>query len=276
MEAPGYVMNDDNSNAKPVISAYIITRDEQENIGRALESVRWMDEIILLDSGSTDKTVQIARKYGTKVECHAFNNFIEQKNHAMELCSGEWVFNLDADEEMTPELRSSIENIVRGETKRDTADVYRVTRKTWYMGRWMKHCGWYPEYRERLSRKGAARWIGEAIHERLSGNGIPGTLSGDLLHRPYADLSDHLATIGRYAEIWAEREASKGRKTNIPGIFIRPVLKFLKMYILKAGFMDFEPGFFASMMGAWYIFMKYSRLYELSRNLNEITDGRSY
>jgi len=259
-------MIEDNSTDNPVISVYIITKNEQDNIGRALESVRWMDEIVVVDSGSTDGTVEIAEKYGTKVQYREFKGFVEQKNFAMKLCRGEWVFNLDADEEMTPGLRASIEAVIRGGTDNGQFDVYKVSRKTNYMGRWMKHCGWYPEFRARLSRNGSALWTGQAIHEKLEGKGRAGIISGDLLHRPYKNLGEHLSTIRNYSEIWAAREASKGRKTSIPGIFMRPVFKFIKMYILKAGFMDFGPGFFASMMGAWYIFMKYSRLYEISRN----------
>ncbi|MFC1541138.1 glycosyltransferase family 2 protein [Candidatus Latescibacterota bacterium] len=259
-------MNCNNSIIKPVISAYIITKNEENHIGRALESVLWMDELVVLDSGSTDDTVKIAEKYGTKVKFNEFKNFIEQKNKAMEFCNGEWLFNLDADEEVSPELRKSIEETVYSNTKDKSITIYNISRKTYYMGRWMKHCGWYPEFRARLSRNGHAQWTGEAIHEKLEGNGNSDFISGDLLHRPYDNLGEHLKTIYTYSEIWAEREASRGRKASIPGIFFRPVLKFVKMYILKAGFMDFGPGFFASMMGAWYIFMKYSRLYELSRN----------
>ena len=259
-------MNLESSNRNPVISAYIITKNEEKNIGRALKSVQWMDELVVLDSGSTDNTVKIAEKFGTKVEVDEFKEFVEQKNKAMEFCKGEWLFNLDADEEVTPELRKSIEDIVFSESSPDKPFVFNVCRKTQYMGRWMKHCGWYPEFRARLSRRGHAQWKGEVIHEKLEGDGTIGRINGDLLHRPYTNLGEHFSTINRYSDIWAIREASKGRKTVFSDIVFRPFFKFIRMYILKAGFMDYGPGFFASVMGALYTFMKYARLYELSRN----------
>lgn len=260
------IRNDEYPQRGTVISAYIITKNEEKNISRALTSVQWMDECIVLDSGSVDETVEIAKKLGVKVSIEAFKDFTTQKNRAMELCSGQWLFNLDADEEVTPELRKSIEDVVFGKQSSDVLSAFRVSRKILYMGRWMKHCGWYPEYRVRLSKKGCAEWRGEVLHERLVGNGKSGLLSGDLLHRPYENLGDHLRTITRYTELWAQRESSRGRKSNIFDIVMRPCAKFFKMYILKAGFLDFSPGLIASLMGAFYTFMKYARLFELSRS----------
>ncbi len=278
--------NIEQSDGMPVISAYIITKNEEKNIGRALESVRWMDELIVLDSGSTDNTVEIAKNLGAKVTIEAFKGFVKQKNRAMELCAGKWLFNLDADEEVTPELRKSIEAVLYGELamssdssfvvslrRTDTPVLFNVCRKTRYLGRWMKHCGWYPEFRARLSRREHARWEGEELHEqlekfdKLEGDSQKGFLKGDLLHRPYDDLGAHLKAIDRYTEMFAKREASHGRKAGFIDILIRPFAAFFKMYILKAGFMDYGPGLIASMMGAWYTFMKYARLYEFSRNI---------
>jgi glycosyltransferase involved in cell wall biosynthesis len=246
------------------ISAYLITRDEEKNIARAIESVRWMDEIVVLDSGSVDSTAEIARRLGAKVYDEPFRGFMAQKNRAMELCGSEWTFNIDADEEVTPMLRESIERSVvlpRG----SSPDWYEVNRKTWYMGRWIRHCGWYPEYRARLCRKGVAQWAGETLHEHLEGEGRPGRLDGELLHRPYADLGVHVKRIDRYSDIWAGGEFARGRMARPDQLITRPIARFLKMYVLKAGFLDGAAGFIASMMGAWYAFMKYARLYERSR-----------
>ncbi len=246
------------------ISAYIITKDEAKNIARAIESVRWMDEIIVLDSGSTDSTVEIAERMGAKVYNEPFRGFVAQKNRAMDLCGSVWTFNIDADEEMTPALRESIGR--RVVSSRDTSPCwFEVSRKTWYMGRWMRHCGWYPEHRARLCRKGKAKWTGEMLHERLEGEGRPGRLEGDLLHRPYADLGAHVKRIDRYSDLWAGGEFARGRTAHAGHLVTRPVARFLKMYVLKGGFLDGAAGFAASMMGAWYAFMKYARLYERSR-----------
>jgi (heptosyl)LPS beta-1,4-glucosyltransferase len=250
---------------QPAISAYLITMNEERNVARAIESVRWMDEVIVLDSGSTDRTVDIAKELGARVRVEPFRGFVEQKNRAMELCSGELLFNLDADEEVTPELRRSILEMLDA-TSADGPDTFAVCRRTWYMGAWIRHCGWYPEYRERLSKRGCARWEGEILHESLRGIGRKGRLVGDLLHRPYAGIDEHAKKIVYYAELWARRELSKGRRASIFDMISRPAARFLKMYVVRAGFLDRTPGLTVSIMGAWYAFMKYAKLHELSRN----------
>ena len=255
----------ESSDDKTVISAYIITKNEEQNITRAIRSVRWMDEVIVLDSGSSDSTLDKARKLGARIAEAEFKGFADQKNKAMNLCHGEWVFNLDADEEVTPELRKSIEEVILNGQHPDKPQVYCVTRKTYYLGRWIKHCGWYPEYRSRLSVSGQARWTGDVLHEKLCGDGPVGHLSGDLLHRPYTDLGEHLRTIDRYSELWTKREVNSGRRICFFDILLRPAAKFLKMYVIRAGFLDFGSGLIASLMGAWYTFMKYARLYEALR-----------
>lgn len=248
---------------KQTISAYIITKDEENNIDRAIESVRWMDEIIVLDSGSSDRTVEKAEKLGAKISVSEFEGFVKQKNKAMDLCSGDWIFNLDADEEVTEELKESVEKLIGRGHQDGSPHFYRISRKTLYMGRWLTHC--YSETRARLSKKGCAGWQGEVLHEELIGNGKPGYLHGDLLHRPYSNLSDHIMTIQRYSELWAEREAKAGRKSSIFDIILRPCARFIKLYILRAGFLDGVPGFIASVMGTWYTFLRYARLYEITR-----------
>lgn len=249
----------------PRISVYLITRNEERNIGRAIGSVRWADEIVVLDSGSTDRTVEIAGALGAIVRVEEFRGFVGQKNRAMELCSGGWLLNLDADEEVTPELRESILRVT-GDGSGSAPAVAEVSRRTWYLGRWIRHCGWYPEYRARLSRRGCARWEGEILHESLRGGGKTARLAGDLLHRPYPGIAEHAGKIVIYAGLWAGREHGRGRKATVFDLVTRPAARFLKMYILRAGFLDGVPGLVASVMGAWYAFMKYAKLYELSRN----------
>lgn len=248
----------------PALSVYLITLNEKDNIGRALASVSWADEIVVVDSGSTDGTVEIARDFGATVYSEPFVSFVAQKNSALDRCRGEWALNLDADEEVTPELRSSIEAVIRGAY--DTHSMYDICRRTWYLGRWIRHCGWYPEYRGRLSKRGRAHWEGDVIHERLSSGDACGRLKGDLLHRPYRDLGAHLKRIDRYSSLFAEREYKKGHRPSLFSILFHPPWKFIRMYILKGGFLDRTPGLIASLMGAWYTFMKYARLYERSRS----------
>ena len=249
------------------ISVYIITLNEERSIRSALESIRWADEIVILDSGSTDATCEIAREYGARVETRQFDGFTSQKNAAMTMCSGEWLFNIDADEEVTTELHASIQHLLDKNTH--TSEVYEVNRKTWYLGRWMLHCGWYPQYRARLCRAGRASWRGGKIHEYLSAETGCGRLGGDLLHRPYENLSNHLNKISRYADIWAQEQAKKGLQTGWSNMLIRPLVRFVKMFILKGGFLDGMPGLAASVMGSFYVFMKYARLYEITGKVNE-------
>lgn len=255
-----------NSMEHQTISAYLITKNEEKHIGAALASVSWMDEIVVLDSESADKTVEIARKAGARVVNEPFRGFVAQKNLAMDMCKSDWVFNLDADEEVTPALRQSIIEVLKNPKTGSEASIFTVTRKTWYMGRWILHCGWYPEYRERLSKRGAARWEGEMLHEKLRGQEKIGRLAGDLLHRPYADLGEHLKKMNLYTELWARVEKNRGRKAHWTDILFRPAASFIKMYVLRGGFLDYGPGLIASIMGAWYTFLKYARLLELSRD----------
>ncbi|MFC1511944.1 glycosyltransferase family 2 protein [Candidatus Latescibacterota bacterium] len=262
-------MNEPSSNntnpKQALITVYLITLNEEENILRALRSVSWADEIIVLDSGSTDRTCEIARGLGAKIYVEPFRGFVEQKNRALELCAGDWAFNLDADEEVTDSLRASIETAVRDDPDGSVQSAYEVIRRTWYLDRWILHCGWYPQYRCRLSQRGMARWTGDTLHESLTVSGQVGRLFGNLLHRPYRDLGAHLRAIDRYSDLFATREKGKGRSATIIEVILRPPLKFLKMYVLRGGFLDRAPGLIASLMGAWYTFMKYARLYERAR-----------
>ncbi len=226
-----------------------------------------MDEVVVLDSESGDGTVEKAKSLGARVAVRPFTGFVEQKNAAMDLCRGEWLFNVDADEEVTDELRTSIEALAGEKDAGDSPSVFSVTRRTWYWGRWIRHCGWYPEYRQRLSRRGAARWEGDIVHEKLVGNGPAGTLSGDLLHRPYPTLSAHAEKIGRYADMWARQKRDGGASASVFDLLLHPPARFMKMYVLRGGFLDGTAGFVASAMGAWYTFVKYARLLEFSRKV---------
>lgn len=251
--------NDD----RPLISIYIITLNEEAMIGRALDSVRWADEIVVVDSGSEDRTVDICRDAGARVVHRDFDNFVTQKNYALSLCRGEWAFNLDADEEVSEALASSLRDVTGG-SQQTEAEVFRINRRIWYLGGWIRHCGWYPEFRVRLSRIGAAEWKGNVLHEHLeplSGDGT-GVLSGDLLHRPYRNVAHHMTKIARYTDMWAEREFLAGRRAGMWDVLMRPVVRFVKMYVLKRGFLDGMPGLIVSMLGTVYTFLKYVKLWE--------------
>ena len=258
----------DEGNNEIKLSVYLIVRNEEKNIRTALESVKWADEIVIVDSGSVDNTVKIAREYGAKIFDEEFRGYTLQKNSAMGHCSGQWLLNIDADEEVSDDLRKSIEFIIFQNNIEKVYDSYKINRKNFYLGKWIKHCGWYPEYRIRLSQRGSSKWVGETLHEKLESSGESGFLKGDLLHRPYENLGVHLDKIRKYSEIWAEKEVKNGRKSKKINLFSRPAIRFIKMFILKAGFLDGMPGLIASIMGSYYVFMKYARLYEIDKVRN--------
>lgn len=250
--------------ASPIagVSACIITYNEEANIERCLKSLHWANEIVVVDSFSKDGTLGIARRYTDRVFGHAWPGHIRQKNVALGYARCDWVFALDADEVVSEELRKSIlEAIGHG----DCAG-YLVPRKVFYLGRWIGHCGWYPEYKLRLFRREQGRWGGMNPHDRVILEGRTGMLSGDLYHYPYKDISDHWETMGRYASIAADEMVRDGRRFRWGDLLVRPPARFGKMYVLKRGFLDGGVGLVVSLLGAVSVFLKYVKLWELCRN----------
>ena len=253
-----------------MVSACVIVYNEERNLRRCLESVDWADEIVVVDAFSEDLTLEIAREFTDRVFLNAWPGHVAQKNFALDRASHEWVFAIDADEEVSPELRESVLLVVREDD--DRYQGYRVARRVHYLGRWMRHCGWYPEYRLRLFRKRAGRWTGVNPHDRVAVEGATSRLEGDLYHYPYENLSAHFGTIGRYAEIWAREMSARGRRFRWTDLATRPLFRFFRMFVLKLGILDGIAGLVASGMGAVYVFAKYAKLWERQR---DGTPGRS-
>ena len=244
------------------VSACVITYNEEANIERCLRSVDWADEIVVVDAFSEDGTVEIARQYTDRVFQHAWLGHIQQKNVALGVARCDWVFALDADEEVSEALRERIlEAIGRGE-----CEGYFVRRRVFYLGQWIDHCGWYPEYKLRLFRRERGRWGGMNPHDRVILEGRTGVLKGDLYHYPYKDVSDHWETMGRYATTAAEEMVRRGRRFRWWDLLVRPPARFGKMYVLKRGFLDGGVGLVVSLLGAVSVVLKYARLWELWRN----------
>lgn len=242
------------------ISVTIITFNEERNIRRCLESVRWADEIVVVDSFSTDKTVEICREYTEHVIQHEWLGYVQQKNYAVDCATYDWIFSLDADEEISPELQSAI----LGMWKRGFSyDGYKVARKVYYLGRWIRHGGWYPDYKIRLFHRAKGRWGGIDLHEKVILNGTCGKLKGDLFHYTYENITVHIRKMNSYTTISAQKLYKKGRKPSLLNIFFNPPVKFIKTYFIKAGFLDGKAGFFISIIGSFYVFMKYLKLWEL-------------
>lgn len=244
------------------ISISIICFNEENKIRKCLESVRWADEIVILDSFSTDNTLNICREYTGRIFQHKFDGHIQQKNRALDLCSKEWIFCIDADEVVTDELRDSIRSINAGE---NGVDGYYVARRVFYIGRWINHGGWYPDYKLRLIKKNSGKWGGINPHDELRVRGRTEKLSGDLLHFSYENISAHIGQVNKFTDIMSEEYKKLGKKPTIFNLTLRPLYKFIKMYILKAGFLDGTRGFIIACIGAFYVFMKFVKLYEKNR-----------
>jgi glycosyltransferase involved in cell wall biosynthesis len=248
---------------RPVLSAAIVCCDEERHIGECLASVAWCDEIIVVvDSGSSDRTAEIARKQATRVIQRAWPGYAAQKNFALEQASGDWVLCLDADERCTPALREAI-----GAALAAGPEVagFEVRRHVFYLGRWIDHGGWYPDWKLRLVRRGGARWGGIDPHDKLLPDGPVRRLDAELVHHSYGDFADHLRTVQRFSDLVAGGWARGGRPFSLARALLHPPAKFLECYAWKQGFRDGWPGFVIAATSAFYVFAKHVKLWENTR-----------
>jgi glycosyltransferase involved in cell wall biosynthesis len=239
----------------PLLSAIVITRNEATNIGECLDSVAFCDERIVVDSGSADATIEIAREKGARVESHEWRGFGLQKNYALSLATGDWVLSIDADERVTPELAAAIKSAV-GDAD---ADAFEFPRRSSFCGRLMRHSGWYPDYVLRLFRRGKAQFNDVIVHESVICNGTVKRLNAPLLHYPVRRLEDALSRVDRYSTASAERLVTAGRKVGFMTGIGHGFYSFLRAYILQAGFLDGAEGFLlavANAEGSYYRYMK--------------------
>ncbi len=238
------------------LSVTIITFNEEKFIRDALESVKWADEIVVIDSLSTDTTVEICREYTAYVYQLSWHGYVEQKNIASEKTSFDWVLNIDADERVSPELAEEIRQAL-AETPQYVG--YYMPRKTYYLGDWINHCGWYPDYKLRLFRKQAGKWVGKALHEKVEVHGPTAYFHHDLYHYSYENISNHVQTMNNYTSIAA---AHKSGTVSGVEILLRTVFAFFKKYILKQGFRDGTRGMIVSLLSAFTVTLKYVKLWE--------------
>ena len=242
-----------------LISCCIVCYNEEHNIRRCLESVKWCDEIVIVDSFSSDRTVAICREYTSRVIPRAWPGYVEQKRFALAQATYEWVLNVDADEEVSPELRDEILVVLR---RNDPAvDGFYVPRLVYYLGRWWWR-GWYPGYRLRLFRKAKVRWGGVNPHEKVLLRGQADRLQGNLYHYTYEDISDHLQAINGLTEVAAHEMALRGKRAGVARMLLHPFWRFLRFYFLRGGIRDGMPGFFVAATSAFYVFLKYAKLWE--------------
>jgi glycosyltransferase involved in cell wall biosynthesis len=244
------------------LSVTVITRDEAADIAGALKSVAWADELIVVDSGSTDDTVAIARQYTNRVVVRDWPGYVDQKNYAATLASHDWILSLDADERVTPALADEIRATVASP---NAARGYRLPRATFHLGRWIRTTDWYPDYQLRLYDRRSAEWTGRYVHEGVSVRGPVGQLRGELEHFAYRNIADHLETIDRYTTYAARQMRERGETAGWLRLAGHPPLAFLRNYLLKGGFRDGIPGLIISSMNAYYVFLKLAKLHELNR-----------
>lgn len=245
------------------LSVTIITYNEEKNIRDCLESIKWADEIVIIDSGSTDKTVDICREYTDKVFFNPWPGMNEQKKFAMEKTSNPWILNIDADERVTPQLTSSILKILQN----PEADGYRIPRKNFFLGKWMKHGGWYPDHVLRLFKKESAYYGGVNPHDKvIIKRGKVKTIKEPLIHYTYISFSEYIRKQSLYSTAAALELYKKGKRVNPLFIFFKSLWKFVETFILKRGFLDGTHGLIAAMGASYSIFQKYVKLWELQNS----------
>jgi len=243
----------------PKVSVTIITRNEEADLPGAIASVAWADEILVVDSNSTDRTVDIARATNARVIVRDWPGYIEQKNFAAAQAAHDWILSIDADERVTPRLAQELQRTLQNPVHA----AYECPRLTWHLGRWIRGTDWYPDHQTRLYDRRAAHWTGRYVHEAVTVNGSLGRLSGDLQHFAYRDIADHLETIDRYTTYAARQMHEAGRRASAWHLLAHGPLAFLRNYLAKGGFRLGSVGLIVSTMNAYYVFLKFAKLWQL-------------
>ena len=244
------------------LSLSIISFNEEANISRCLESADGLaTEIIVVDSGSKDRTTEIAAKHGAKVTQQAWLGHRDQKNIALSLCTQQWVLALDCDEELSPELRQSIESFFANGLDA-SFDGAECNRKVWFLGRWITHGDWYPDRKLRLFRRAKAKWAGSPEHDYIELDGATMRLDGDLHHFSFPTMNRYIEKINVFADVFLERQRTAGKSWSLVTTVTRPLWRFFRAYVLRLGFLDGFPGLWIAVATAFSAFVRYSRKYE--------------
>lgn len=243
------------------ISATIIVFNEEQNVQNCLESLADFDEIIVVDSGSTDRTKEICEKFhNVKFFEQTWLGFGRQKNFAASLASNDWIFNIDADERISEELMGSIRS-----ADFSNVSAFRVARRNFFGKEWIKYCGWYPDYNIRLYNKDQCLFNDRSVHESVQANGPVVTLEGDLVHLTYKNISDYILRMDKYSYLAALELTKKHKKISWIRLFLNPGFNFFKMYVVKFGFLQGYSGFLLSIFYSFYTFSKYAKAIEMQR-----------
>lgn len=244
------------------LSVVVITKNEEANLGRCLESVAFADELIVVDSQSTDRTQEIARAHNAGLIVIEWEGFGPAKQAGVDAATGDWILSIDADEELTGELAAEIKQVL---SSAESADGYYIGRRTNFLGRWIYHCGWYPDRVLRLFRRGRGRFDGAVVHEKVMVDGEVGRLNGELLHYSYRTLDEYLIKFNRYTTLGAEEALRAGKRSGWVQIVLKPLASFFSHYVVRQGFRDGLEGFLISVLSSGAVLVKYAKLRDLRR-----------
>ncbi|MDY0152346.1 MAG: glycosyltransferase family 2 protein [Candidatus Cloacimonas sp.] len=254
---------DINKEIPPKLSCVLIVKNEAHNIARCLNALGWANEIIVLDTGSTDNTAELCKNLGAKLfYLDNWEGFGKAKQAAVELAQYPWVLSIDADEVVSPELQQAIQTTIN---KADSYVGYRIKRSTWFITRWIKHCGWDKDYPLRLFRKDSGAFTPDLVHESIKVSGRVGILQEPLLHYSYPSLEQHQTRLIFYGRLWAEEQQRKGKQSSISSAIFHSIWKFISMYFWQKGWLDGKAGLLLSISSAFSVYYKHVRLWELQQ-----------
>ena len=249
------------------LSLVVISRDAASDIAECLASAAFASEIVVVDSGSRDDTVEIARRFGARVAVEAWRGYGPQKAHAVGLAANDWVLCLDADERVTPKLADAVAGLFRAGAPPRAA--YAVARRNRFLGRWLAHGEGYPDWQVRLFDRSRARWTDDPVHEHVVADGPAGRLDGDLLHASAESIADYVAKQNRYTTLQAEAMHARGERAGLARLALSPLARFARFYVLRLGFLDGAAGFAHIAIGAFASFLKYVKLRALAQGGGE-------
>ncbi len=253
------------SSGRPPLSLAIITLDEEANIERCIRSVPWADDVVVVDSGSRDRTCEIAESLGARVFKEAWRGYRDQKSRATELCRHDWVLSLDADEALPDASRAELERVfAAGTLTAGAVDGFEFPRLSFHMERWIRHGGWYPDWQLRLFHRGRAKWGAGHVHERVAAAAVQ-RLREPIHHWPFDDLAEQVRTNNDFPALGARDLFERGRRFSAISLVFKPWSKFMETYLLKRGFLDGMPGFIIAVGAAYSVFLKFAKLRELER-----------
>jgi glycosyltransferase involved in cell wall biosynthesis len=251
------------------ISVYVLTFNNLRTIERCLKSLRWAEELVVVDSGSTDGTYEICQRHTDKLYQREFQGHRDQYQYAADLTTHQWIMFVDADEEVPQELVEEIGRMLKDDAK--GVDGFFIYRRTYYLGKWIRYGGWYPDGEIRLYRRDKGRWEG-GLHAKIVVGGKVSVLKNKYLHYTYRDISDQIQTIDRYSNIAAQDMAESGKKFCLLKLLFHPPFRFIKEYLFKSGFRDGLPGLIITVSTMFYVFIKYAKLWEISISKKERED----